>query len=81
MLLFGILEFFHVLEEINLLNNCCLQFSENVTCKAGYFPCAEGSQKCIESWWVCDGDAECSDGSDESPALCGKQGLLGYPEI
>ena len=34
-----------------------------------YFPC-RSERKCIQTGWLCDGDADCADGSDEKPYNC-----------
>lgn len=33
------------------------------TCKPEHFTCTNG--KCIPQGWICDADADCTDGSDE----------------
>ncbi|XP_048450538.1 low-density lipoprotein receptor-related protein 2-like isoform X3 [Rhincodon typus] len=40
----------------------------NVTCKPSDFMCPSG--KCIPGRWLCDGNADCKYGSDESPEIC-----------
>ena len=39
------------------------------------FICSDG-RKCIEKSFVCDGDNDCDDGSDEDKIVCSKFSLL-----
>ena len=42
----------------------------NCVCDAAIeFQCVSGG--CVNSTWVCDGESDCSDGSDEDAELCG----------
>ena len=38
------------------------------TCQPGNFLCEDG--ECIPTDWVCDGFADCADGTDEDETLC-----------
>ena len=42
--------------------------SENLRCRDDQFRC--DSNRCITRYWVCDGDKDCSDGTDEDPKEC-----------
>ena len=46
-------------------------FSVEVNCNENYFNCSIGKLQCIPRLWVCDGDGDCTDGSDEKEELCG----------
>ena len=35
-----------------------------------YFQCTNGLPKCLPPLWVCDGERECEDGSDEALEVC-----------
>ena len=39
-------------------------------CSITSFACAGTEDKCIPLAWKCDGNADCTDGSDEDPILC-----------
>ncbi|MEQ2172896.1 hypothetical protein GOODEAATRI_026102, partial [Goodea atripinnis] len=39
-----------------------------VTCRSASFQC--NNTVCVPQLWACDGDADCSDGSDEWPQNC-----------
>ena len=46
-------------------------FLVDLLCSKNDFHCSIGNLECIPWLWVCDGDEDCTDGSDESNATCG----------
>ena len=38
-------------------------------CSRDEFQCSDSS-KCVPRRWLCDGDSDCGDASDEAPAQC-----------
>ena len=51
------------------LSDCPTRPSSVQQCLPQHFAC--NNTLCIHKVWVCDGDDDCGDGSDESPKLCG----------
>src|SRR5699024_7367088 len=47
----------------DLILTCCLFPAEKIDCKENYFRCDKN--RCIMPHWVCDGQNDCLDGSDE----------------
>ena len=49
------------------------------TCGPGYFRCPEGAgrRQCINERWLCDGDNDCGDNTDEQPETCRANGQSG----
>ena len=56
-----------------------LDFTTEVspTCNNSYFTCGNDAEHCIPWLWVCDGDFDCHDDSDESYDLCKFSGTCG----
>jgi len=53
-----------------MLNANLINFNvEKYKCPQENFKC-RGSNKCISKFWICDGDNDCDDKSDENPELC-----------
>jgi hypothetical protein len=48
----------------------CRVFAVQRTCSAGEFVC--NNTACVPMRWVCDGDQDCDDGSDEEAEFCRK---------
>ena len=46
-----------------------LKVGRSGKCGPDTFACSNGAE-CIDPGWVCDGDADCADGSDEAVAQC-----------
>ncbi len=42
---------------------------DNVTCPASTAPCASGSKRCVLQRSLCDGQKDCTDGSDEEECM------------
>ena len=55
-----------------------LNTSDSRHCNKTDFSCGNETSQCIPLQWVCDGDPECIDGSDESEDLCKDVGACGH---
>ena len=77
------------------MESCCLFVIKNIetklqiinllslvliTCDENTYYCANENSKCIPWLWVCDGDADCDNGSDEATELCGLFSNLSIPD-
>ena len=47
------------------------------TCDPAEFSCNKNNSQCIPWLWVCDGDSDCLDGSDEYDRWCNTSGKCG----
>ena len=54
-----------------------LNILDSLHCNKTDFSCGNETSQCIPLQWVCDGDPECIDGSDESEDLCKDVGVCG----
>lgn len=45
------------------------------SCDGGEFECTDG--ECIYAFFICDGENDCTDSSDESPSICAALGATG----
>ena len=55
-----------------------LNILDSLNCNKTDFSCGNATSQCIQLQWVCDGDPECIDGSDESEDLCKDVGACGH---
>ena len=44
-------------------------YADQSDCELDWVPCPSGGD-CVPAEWLCDGDTDCLDGSDESHELC-----------
>ena len=52
-----------------------------INCIESSFYCTTTKSKCIPWLWVCDGDADCADRSDEATKLCGWLSKISFHKV
>ena len=50
--------------------------ARNTTCPSNHFKC-NSTNICVEPYWLCDGDNDCGDNSDENDAACSQRSCPG----
>ena len=51
----------------------------DLTCQPNHLPCPGGFRSCVYYAWLCDGDADCRDNSDETAEVCQNHGRSKFP--
>ena len=54
---------------------------DEILCHGDSFNCKKNSPPCLPTSWVCDGDEDCADGSDEGQGLCSELESISLPHV